>query len=130
MSTAPKSAMASVMTGSIELIIFFAASFTIAGRALIAARWLIGATGALANYGVNRRWAFANRDAPKREQGLRYGLTAFGAVCIGTALFAVLCAFEVDARLAHVVSMSLVWLGFTYPTMKRWVFAEPLSGSS
>ena len=122
MSTAPRSAAASILTGTTELIVFILCSFSLAGRALIMARWLIGATGALVNYGVNRKWAFAERDTPKREQGLRYGLTALGAVCLRTALFALLCRVA-DPRVAHVVSMSVVWASFTYPTMKRWVFA-------
>jgi putative flippase GtrA len=97
-----------------------------AQRTLVAARWLVGAGGATVNFVLNRRWALGRRDLSSRRQGLRYAVTAFPAVCLGTFIgWLGLISTHWDPRLLHVLSMILVWLSFTYPMFKRWVFRTP-----
>ena len=121
-STRRRSLTASLITAGTELVVFAACAALLGGKALLAARWLVGASGSSANFVINRRWAFARRDTPKRQQGTRFALATVAAVSLATAAWAGLVHLGVDPRVAHVGSMAGVWLVFTYPLMKTWVF--------
>lgn len=121
-----KSVLVSVLTGSGELAVFSVCSFVLVGPALLAARWLVGATGASVNFVFNRRWAFEATHERKRAQSARFAVTALLAVSLGTTLFwAAGVLTHADPRALHGLSMGTVWVAFTYPMMKRWVFRGP-----
>lgn len=121
--TGVRSLLASVGTGGLEIAVFAICAAVLPGRTLILARWLVGASGSTANYFVNRRWAFAARDAAKRQQGWRFAVATLAAITLATVLWTVIVELGLDPRVAHVASMGGVWLVFTYPVMKRWVFS-------
>ncbi|MBW2732976.1 MAG: GtrA family protein [Deltaproteobacteria bacterium] len=122
----PRSLATSVGTSGLDLGVFVLFSLFVSGPLLIAARWLSGAIGALANFAINRRWAFAaptSRGTRTSTQLSRYALVAVGAVSLATALFAALkLTTPLDLRVLHLVSMALVWAAFTYPLLRGWVF--------
>jgi putative flippase GtrA len=123
-----RSLAVSLATTALDAGLFALCALSLAGRALIIARWACGAVGALANYALNRGWAFRCRQGAGATPLLRYAVTAGAAVSLATALFAaatVLLAW--DARLLHLLSMAVVWLLFTFPLLRRWVFAARLS---
>ncbi|MCA9546866.1 MAG: hypothetical protein KC613_20815, partial [Myxococcales bacterium] len=67
--------------------------------------------------------AFEPTAEPKRTQGARYLATSISAATLATGLFAVgMRGGLLDARLLHVGSTLLVWRGYTFPLMRRWVF--------
>ena len=118
-----KSAMTSLMTAGGELAILTIASAFFAGPAFLAARWMIGATGSTANFFINRRWAFEAHTGG-RTQATRFAVTVVSAVTIASLLWWVaLNLSHSDPRIVHVVTMMTVWILFTFPMMKHWVFA-------
>ena len=122
-STRTRSMITSGSTAGAELLVFLMASTVLNGAALAAARWLIGASGSGVNFAVSRRWAFAPTGARKRAQGARWALISLSAVSLATLLWwSVVHWAGVDARVAHVGSVLGVWLFYTYPLMRRWVF--------
>ena len=126
--TRRRSLLVSLLTASLELMVFCGCSVLMAQRTLVAARWLVGAGGATVNFVLNRRWAFGRRDVSSRRQGLRYAVTAFSTVCLGTFIWWLgLISTHWDPRVLHMLSMIIVWLTFTYPMFKRWVFQTPAS---
>lgn len=124
--TQKKSILVSIVTAGCEVIAFCICSVLIAGPVLMAARWLLGVTGAVANFTLNRRWAFAeSRAHDATAQGLRYALTVGAGVTLATLLWwAVVSLTDWNTRVVHVVTMMAVWLSFTYPMFKVWVFAQ------
>ena len=108
--------------------------FFAGGAALLLARWLCGAVGAVANFSLNRAWAFDARGAGVLRQAGRYALTSLLAISLATAVWWLLrLTTGWDPRALHLLSLGLIWLGFTFPMMKRWVFrappaAKPLAG--
>lgn len=118
-----RSALGSLLTAGCELVVFAACAAALGAKGLLAARWLVGASGSTASFFVNRRWAFGDRSTPKRAQGPRFALITVAGVSLGTALWALLVhGTPLDPRLAQVLSMVGVWALFTFPMMKRWVF--------
>jgi putative flippase GtrA len=93
------------------------------GTALLIARWVCGAFGAVSNFVLNRCWAFRERRANLWRQAGRYALTALLAVSLASGVWWLLrLATGWDPRLLHLGSLALVWLSFTFPLMRRWVF--------
>ena len=124
--TRVRSLLVSALTATLEITAFAFCTALLAGRALLAARWAAGASGAVANFLLNRRWAFRRRDVRARGQAARYAVTALAAVTLATTVWwSLVTAAPVDPRLAHMASLVGVWLVFTYPVMARWVFVLP-----
>lgn len=113
----------SLVTTLVDFGLFALCTLILIGSALTWARWLSGAIGAVCNFLLNRSWAFAARSDRLSHQALRYGLTALVAVSAATLLFAVLRLLTPwDPRVLHLLSLGLVWVGFTFPMLRGWVF--------
>ena len=126
MGKTPGGRSSSAVTASMEITLFAAAALLVVGQWLLVARWLVGASGAVLNFLLNRAWAFSRRGEAWGKQAWRYTVTAALAVTLGTIVWWMLVrATPVDPRVLHPVSMVSVWLSFTYPTMRSWVFAAP-----
>jgi putative flippase GtrA len=93
------------------------------GVALLVARWLCAAASALLNFTGNRRWVFARRGGRFDRQLARYSLAALAGISLATLVWWALVGWTAwDPRLLHLISLSLVWLGFTFPVLRGWVF--------
>ncbi len=122
-----RSLAVSLASTALDVGLFALCTFLLAGfTALAAARWITGALGASCNFALNRVWAFRSTGTSAVNQAWRYALAAACAVTIATALWILIHSLTGwDPRLVHLLSMALVWLGFTYPLLRGWVFAEP-----
>lgn len=115
---------ASLVSTAVDAGLFALASLVLAGVALVAARWSAGFLGAVTSFGLNRLFVFRRRDEPLWRQATRYGVTALLAVSLATALWWALArTTPLDVRLLHLLSLGAVWLAFTFPLLRRWVFA-------
>jgi putative flippase GtrA len=125
-STRIRSLAVSLLSTALDFGLFALCTFLTAGlTALAVARWVTGALGAGCNFALNRAWAFKSTDSGVWGQAWRYALAAVSAVSIATLLWIFIhSATGWDPRLVHLVSMALVWLGFTYPLLRGWVFAK------
>lgn len=120
-----RSLLVSVATTVLDAGLFALGTLVLAGPALVAARWASGAVGAAANFALNRTWVFRPRDERARGQALRYAAAAACAVTLATGLWWLLrSATGWDPRLLHLASMAAIWLAFTFPVMRDWVFRE------
>jgi putative flippase GtrA len=118
-----RSVLVSVATTALDAGLFALGTLVLAGPALLAARWGSGAVGAVANFVLNRRWAFRARGTRAAPQFGRYSVTALIAVSLATAVWwGLRLATGWDPRLLHILSMAAVWLVFTFPVMRAWVF--------
>jgi putative flippase GtrA len=118
-----RSLSVSLATTALDAGLFALCTLVLVGPLLVLARWLCGALGAASNFLLNRVWAFGARRGRLWAQGLRYAATALVAVTLATALWWLLLQLTGwDPRLLHPLSLALVWLGFTFPTLRRWVF--------
>ncbi len=119
-----RSLLVSLLTTALEAGLFAACTFLWMGvGALVVARWICGGIGAGCNFALNRVWAFKHSDARLRVQLVRYALAAVTAVSLATLVW--YCLLRVtgwDPRLLQLVSMALVWLSFTFPLLRGWVF--------
>lgn len=115
---------AGLLTGSAEIAVFALCTVLIAGgSALVVARWVCGLVGGVGNFLLNRLWAFGAARAPARGQVARFAATALTAVSLATACWYVLYTLTGwDPRLVHVASIVIVWMTFTYPVLRGWVF--------
>ena len=132
MSARARCLAVSLGTTVLDVGLFALFSFLLVGPALLIARWFCGAIGAVANFTANRLWAFS--DSGKKQQAGqqlgRYALVAVSAVSLATAIWWILGRLTGgDPRLLHVISMALVWLGFTFPLLRRWVFSASRRGA-
>lgn len=125
-STRLRSLAASLLSTGLDFGLFALCTFLLAGfTALAAARWITGALGALCNFALNRVWAFKSTGGSVFGQAWRYTLAAVSAVSMATLLWVLIHSLTGwDPRLVHLFSMALVWLGFTYPLLRGWVFAK------
>ena len=125
-STRIRSLAVSLASTALDVGLFALCTFLLAGfTALAAARWITGALGAGCNFALNRVWAFKSTETNAFSQAWRYALAAASAVSIATILWVLIqSSTGWDPRLVHLVSMALVWVGFTYPLLRGWVFAE------
>jgi putative flippase GtrA len=121
-----KSLAVSVCTMTLDMSLF-ALCFALihsTGTLLLLARFFCGALGALSNFLLNRRLAFRSEGSPLEELG-KYAIVAASAVTLATLLWWILDRqTAIDPRVLHPLSAALVWLGFTYPMLKKWVFAN------
>jgi putative flippase GtrA len=123
-----RSLLASLVSTALDAGLFALATLALVGSSLVAARWSAGALGAVANFGLNRCWAFRHRGGHLGPQAVRYGVTAVLAVTLATALWWALArTTPLDLRLLHLLSLAAVWLAFTFPLLGRWVFAQTSS---
>jgi putative flippase GtrA len=125
-STRVRSLATSLISTALDFGLFALCTFLLAGfTALAVARWITGALGAGCNFALNRAWAFKSTDGSMFGQAWRYALAAVSAVSMATLLWVLIHTLTGwDPRLVHLVSMALVWLGFTYPLLRGWVFAK------
>lgn len=119
-----RSLAVSLVTTGLDLGLFTLCTLMlVGGTTLASARWLCGAVGALCNFALNRAWAFGRGREGARIQLCRYGAVALTAVSLATAVWWALSSLTGwDPRLLHVLSLGLVWLGFTFPMLRDWVF--------
>ncbi len=127
-----RSVSVSVASTTLDFGIFALASFFVIGPALVLARWLAGAVGAVANFTLNRRWAFASgrpgerrTRSPLGAEAGRYTLLALGSITLATSIWWFLSRLTpLNPRVLHPISMALVWILFSYPLLRRWVFRD------
>ena len=114
----------SLVTTVLDAGLFVLCTLTFAGgAALLAARWLCGAVGAAANFSLNRAWAFDAQGRGLLGQAGRYAVTSLVAISLATAVWWLLrLTTGWDPRMLHLVSLGLIWISFTFPVMRRWVF--------
>ena len=124
MKTRLRSMVAGLVTGSAELVLFALCTLVLAGgTALVAARWICGLLGGAGNFLLNRVWAFGTSRAPARSQAMRFGATALAAVSMATACwYGIYTLTGWDPRLVHLASIVIVWMTFTFPVLRGWVF--------
>jgi len=85
---------------------------------LVFARWKVGASGPACTHFLNRR------GAPKRRPARRSAATVLAAVSLATGVWWLAAHLTpIDPRVAHVAHLRAVWWVFTFPTMRRRVFA-------
>ena len=121
--TRKKSIAVSLFTAGLELLALKACTVALMGPILLVMRWLVGAVGASLNYLLNRRWAFRARHESSTTQGARYAIIAVSGVTLGTITWwFALKMTTLSSPGAHVLSMVAVWLLFSYPMFKHWVF--------
>lgn len=120
-----RSLAVSLATTALDAGLFALGTLFLVGPALLALRWLSGAVGAVANFSLNRAWAFRGLGGHAARQAGRYAVTALAAVTLATlAWWALRAVTGWDPRLLHLVSLAGVWLVFTYPVLRAWVFRE------
>lgn len=127
-----RSLSVSLISTALDAGLFFLCTLLVAGgTALLIARWVCGALGAASNFALNRRFAFRARGGGWWGQAGRYAVIAFSAVSLATLAWWLLRLITGgDPRLLHLVSLALVWVCFTYPLLRGWVFkaARPTVG--
>lgn len=125
--TFARSLATSLITTALDAGLFALCAALLPAPALVIARWISGAAGAVANFAINRTWSFGARaggDAVMAQAG-RYAAAATVSVTAATALWWVLeQATGWDPRPLHLASMALVWPVVTYPLMRFWVFCR------
>lgn len=125
-----RSALVSVLTAGLETGLLFVAAAFIAGPTLVVLRWIGGVVGAGANYTLNRFWAFDPSREADRAQVVRFAVTALSSVTVSTTVWAILCACTgAHPCVLHPLTMMGVWMVFTFPLLKRWVFPTPQPGA-
>ena len=124
-----RSLAVSLVTTGLDAGLFALCTLTLMGPLLVVARWCTGAVGAGANFALNRVWAFRVRRGGVARQLLRYAVTSAVAVSLATAIWWLLARVTPwDPRLLHLVSLALVWLAFTFPMLRGWVFRQVGAG--
>ena len=125
-----RSLAVSLVTTGLDLGLFTLCTLMLVGGTTLAvARWSCGALGAVCNFALNRAWAFEQRDKPWRQLA-RYAVVAVSAISLATAVWWTLfVSTGWDPRVLHVVSLALVWLGFTFPMLRDWVFRQRAAAS-
>lgn len=124
-----RSALVSLFTAGLETALLCGLSILVSGPILVLARWIGGLVGGGLNYGLNRWWVFGRGAGRPSSEGMkqmgRFGATAVGSVTISTTVWVLLYTVTgADPRVLHPVAMMLVWLVFTFPVLKLWVFRE------
>jgi putative flippase GtrA len=118
-----RSLAVSLVTTVIDAGLFAVCAALLCGLTLVWARWVCGAIGAVCNFALNRAWAFRARRALVLPQLGRYGLMAILSVSLATLVWWLLrLTTGLDPRLLHLMSLGLVWLCFSFPMLRGWVF--------
>jgi putative flippase GtrA len=119
--------MASLASTAVDAGLFCLCTLLVAGgTALLVARGACGAIGAVSNFMLNRCWVFRARSG--RTDGIwgqagRYAVTALAAVSLATLVWWLLRrTLGGDPRLLNLFSLALVWLCFTLPMQRAWVW--------
>lgn len=123
-----RSLLVSVATTALDLTAFaICVAFAHgAWMTLVIARWMCAVLGAGCNFALNRKLAFRDHAGSASDQLKRYAIVALGAVTLATCVWSMLRVMTgLDARLLHPLSAAIVWLVFTYPLLRRWVFSTP-----
>jgi putative flippase GtrA len=125
-----RSALVGLASAGLDAGLFALCTLLWAGTApLLLARASCAALSAVGNYTANRCWAFRSA-GPVGGELVRYALAALAGISLTTACWWALSAVTGwDPRLTHALGLGLVWLGFTFPVLRRWVF-EPQPGFS
>jgi putative flippase GtrA len=101
----------------------------LAGLSYVLATWIGTVVGSLANFTINKQWAFSARSAPAIPALGRFVLVQIGASALHTGGVWLLTRF---GRLPYPVSKLLVatvvYLGWNYP-LNRWLVFPRLSRS-
>lgn len=118
-----RSLATSLLTTVVDFGLFALCTLSMAGMALLYARWICGAVGAVCNFLLNRGWAFRGARDRVWSQLWRYSATALISVSLATALWwGLRLGTGLDARLLHLISMAIVWLAVSFPLLRVWVF--------
>ncbi len=119
-----RSLSASLATTALDVGLFTAAASVLPKRAHFGARLGASLAGAVANFALNRR-AFQAREGERSVQGARYAVVALAAIALGTLMWSLMVSsLRIDPRLAHPLSLALVWLTLTFPAMRSWVYRQ------
>jgi putative flippase GtrA len=120
-----RSLAVSVVTTVLDAGLFALLSLLLRPQQLVFARAICGGIGALANFCLNRQWVFHRCGVSLLRGVTRYAVVAAGAVALGTLIWQLLwLATALDPRLLQLVSMAAIWLLFTFPLLRIWVFAR------
>lgn len=120
-----RSLAVSLATTAVDAGLFALCTLALASSALLWARWLCGAIGAVCNFALNRVWAFRSRHDAAWGQLWKYGVTAAMSVTLATLVWWGLRFLTGwDPRVLHLMSLGLVWLVVSYPLLRRWVFRQ------
>jgi len=82
-----------------------------------------GLIGAVANFSINKYWAFGNRKSNTNSQIFKFGLVVLGSILLkssGTYLLTE--SLEVKYWIARIVVDAFVCFGFNYLLHRVWVF--------
>lgn len=85
-----------------------------------------GTVGAIINFSINRFWVFKNQSGYSNRinnQLFKFALVVLGSISLksfGTLIFQQ--TFQIDYRIARVITDLFVSYGFNYPLIKYWVF--------
>jgi len=90
-----------------------------------AAAALVGAiVGAVTNFLLNRHWVFRSRDKALLVQGSQYAVgSLLTLLLLEVLLWILIDRLAFDARLAWVPAKIVVWIVFSYPFQRVFVFA-------
>lgn len=81
--------------------------------------------GAVTNFWLNRGWAFRSQKTPVLLQASRYAVgSLLTLVVLQAALWLLVERAHVPASVAWLPAKLLVWLGFSYPFQRIFVFAR------
>ncbi len=123
LSSRKKSALVGLLSAGIDAGLFAACTLFWAGMSvLVIARGLCACASAIFNFMANRSWAF-NSTGKVRKQLIRYVVAAATGIGMTTTTWWLIQSRTGwNPRLVHLLSLLLVWMFFTYPVLRRWVF--------
>jgi putative flippase GtrA len=116
---------ASAVDGIVYMVTFSLARSWGIENAYLGGAVLGAIAGAIANFGVNRRWVFRSNSKPLFTQ-----VTAYAVVWLATLLLLrVILVFMADQlgfdpRVAWVPAKLITWAAFSYPLQRALVFKE------
>ena len=119
------SAGASVVDGIVYMV-----SFAIVLRMEVTSPYVIAAVvgavaGAIANFGLNRRWVFRSKGASLWVQGANYaGVWLATLLLLRMLLWFMIDRLGFDARVAWLPAKLVTWAVFSYPLQRVLVFRE------
>lgn len=118
-----RAALVSISGTAVDFALFSACTLVLTGGPLLATRWLCAAVGGVLQFWLNRRWAFCAQDDRCQPQLAKFALTASVSITLSTLVWWVLCRTTGwDPRLMHLLAPAVVWIGFTFPVLRGWVF--------
>ena len=123
-----RSLLVGLGSAALDVVLFALCTlFWTGGAALVVARWACAAASAVGNFCANRIWAFDARQTRLSSQLARYALAAGVGISLSTFVWWLLMGLlALDPRLTHLLSLALVWILFTFPILRAWVFKPAL----